>query len=38
VRALEAYCISVMMNWQVALDETVRLRRDIAVLKNRGAR
>jgi hypothetical protein len=38
VRALEAHYISAMMNWQGALDETVRLRRDIAVLKNRGDR
>ena len=38
VRALEAHYICAMMNWQGALDETLRLRRDLAVLKNRGNR
>lgn len=30
---LEAMYISLMMNWQFSLDEVVRLRRDIALLK-----
>jgi len=34
VRTLEAHYISAMMNWQISLDETLRLRRDLAVLKN----
>lgn len=38
VKALEAYYITAMMNWQCLLDETVRLRRDLAVLKNSGGR
>jgi hypothetical protein len=38
VRALEANYICAMLNWEGALDETVRLRRDLAVLKNRGRR
>ena len=38
VRALEAHYICAMMNWQGALDETIKLRRDLAVLKNRGGR
>jgi hypothetical protein len=38
VRALEAHYISAMLNWQGALDETLRLRRDLAVLRNRNRR
>lgn len=38
VRALEAHYISAMLNWQGALDETVKLRRDLAVLKSQGRR
>jgi len=38
VRALEAHYISAMLNWQGSLDETLRLRRDLAVLRNRGRR
>jgi hypothetical protein len=38
VRALEAHYISAMLNWQLSLDETLRLRRDLAVLRNRGRR
>lgn len=38
VRALEAHYISAMLNWQFSLDETLRLRRDLAVLRNRGRR
>lgn len=34
VSALEAHYISAMMNWQGALDDTIRLRRDLAVLKD----
>lgn len=38
VRALEAHYICAMMNWEGSLDETIRLRRDLAVLRNRGHR
>lgn len=38
VRALEAYYISAMLNWEGTLDEVVKLRRDLAVLKHRGHR
>lgn len=38
VRALEAHYISAMLNWEGALDEAIRLRRDLAVLKNRTSR
>lgn len=31
VRALEAYYVTAMMNWQITLDECIRLRRDSAV-------
>lgn len=35
VRALEAYCITAMMNWDLTLDECIRLRRDLALMKRR---
>ena len=35
VRALEAYYISAMMNWEISLDETLRLRRQNALLKEK---
>ncbi len=33
VRALEAHYVSAMMNWQITLDECIRLRRDLALAK-----
>jgi hypothetical protein len=33
VTALEAHYVSAMMNWQITLDECIRLRRDIALLR-----
>jgi len=38
VIALEVHYISAMLNWQGSLDETIRLRRDLAVLRNRRRR
>lgn len=35
VRALEAYYITAMMNWDLTLDECIRLRRDLARAKRR---
>lgn len=35
VRALEAYYLCTMMNWQLTLDECIRLRRDNAILASR---
>lgn len=35
VRALEAYYVSAMMNWQLTLDECIRLRRDVAIARRR---
>lgn len=35
VRSLEAHYVSAMMNWQLSLDECIRLRRDIALAKER---
>jgi hypothetical protein len=35
---LVAATLSAMLNWQASLDETLRLRRDLAVLKNQGDR
>lgn len=32
-RALEAYYVTAMMAWQLVLDECVRLRRDVALLR-----
>lgn len=33
VRALEAYYVTAMMNWQITLDECIRLRRDATMQK-----
>lgn len=35
VASLEAHYVCAMMNWQMTLDECIRLRRDIALLKVR---
>lgn len=35
VRALEAHYVSVMTNWQLTLDECVRLRRGLALARTR---
>jgi len=35
VRALEANWMTAMMNWQITLDECIRLRRDAALRKPR---
>lgn len=35
VAALEAYYVTAQMNWQMGLDELVRLRRDNALLRAR---
>lgn len=36
VRVLEAHYVGAMMNWQLTLDECVRLRRDLALAKKSG--
>lgn len=33
VKALEAYYVTAMMNWTIATDDCIRLRRDIAILR-----
>ena len=38
VRALEAYYACAMMNWTITLDECVRLRRDLALAKDKPRR
>ena len=38
IGALEAHYVTAMMNWQIVLDECIRLRRDIALLKVKRSR
>lgn len=38
VKALESHYLSAMMNWQLTLDECIRLRRDLAVARARAGK